>query len=545
VTQVPRLVAIAILVLGATAAFAVLRSDVATSGSDPPRFVEVAAIAGLDHVYDGEFPFFVGGGVAVFDCDADRFPDLYIAGGVNDAALFVNRSVPGGPLRFAAHPDPLTDMTGVVGAYPLDIDGDALIDLVVLRHGENVILRGTGDCAFEPANARWQIDGGEAWSTAFSAAWEAPSALPTLAFGNYVRLDEAGNQVGGCWDNILLRPEETTYADPTALAPSHCTLSMLFSDWNRSGVADLRVSNDRQYYREGQEQLWRMTPGGAPALYTTEHGWADLQIFGMGIASYDVTGDGYPEVYLTSMGDNKLQTLQDGARQPLFTDIALERGATAHRPFFEDAVAPSTGWHAEFEDLNNDSFIDLFVTKGNVEAMAEAAMEDPNNLLLGQPDGSFSEGAAEAGLVNTARTRGAGVVDLNLDGLLDIVEVNRRTPVTIWQNLGGGAATDTVPMGNWIQLSVTQPGANRDAVGAWIEVGVGGRTQRREVTVGGGHAGGQLGWIHFGLGDETAAEVRVEWPDGELGQWHHIESSSFVIIDRADSAPIEWIPGGP
>ena len=37
----------------------------------------------------------------------------------------------------------------------------------------------------------------------------------------------------------------------------------------------------------------------------------------MGIASQDLTGDGYPEVYLTSQGDNKLQTLADGPARPL------------------------------------------------------------------------------------------------------------------------------------------------------------------------------------------------------------------------------------
>ena len=35
---------------------------------------------------------------------------------------------------------------------------------------------------------------------------------------------------------------------------------------------------------------------------------------------------------------------------------------------------------------------------------------------------------------------GAAVVDLNLDGLLDIVVVNRRAPVTLWRNVGGGDA---------------------------------------------------------------------------------------------------------
>ena len=80
---------------------------------------------------------------------------------------------------------------------------------------------------------------------------------------------------------------------------------MLFSDWDRSGRRDLRVSNDRHYYSElgdGQEQLWRFAPGEAPRLYTADDGWVTVQIWGMGIGSYDVTGDGYPEAYLTSQG---------------------------------------------------------------------------------------------------------------------------------------------------------------------------------------------------------------------------------------------------
>ena len=55
-------------------------------------------------------------------------------------------------------------------------------------------------------------------------------------------------------------------------------------------------------------------------------------------------------------------------------------------------------------------------------------------------------------------------------------------------------------MGHWIGLRLTEPAPNRDAIGAWVEVQAGDRTIQREVTVGGGHASGQLGWIHFGLG---------------------------------------------
>ena len=59
-------------------------------------------------------------------------------------------------------------------------------------------------------------------------------------------------------------------------------------------------------------------------------------------------------MYLTSQGDNKLQTLADGPAQPTYEDIALERGATAHRPYTGGDVLPSTAWHAEFADVNND-----------------------------------------------------------------------------------------------------------------------------------------------------------------------------------------------
>ena len=48
----------------------------------------------------------------------------------------------------------------------------------------------------------------------------------------------------------------------------------------------------------------------------------------------------------------------------------------------------------------------------------------------------------------------------------------------------------------------------------------------REVTVGGGDGGGQLGWIHFGLGGAEAAQVRVQWPDRETGPW--IDAKSIV-----------------
>jgi len=319
---------------------------------------------------------------------------------------------------------------------------------------------------------------------------------------------------------------------------------MLFSDWDRSGRLDLRVTNDRQYYRDGMEQLWRVAEGEAPRLYTAADGWAALQIWGMGIASQDVTGDGLPDVFLTSQADNKLQTLSAGPGRPSFRDIALKRGVTSAVP--NDGVdhLPSTAWHPEFADVNNDGFIDLFVSKGNVGAQADYATHDPSDLFLGQPDGTFVQGASAAGIIRYDRGRGAALADFNLDGLLDLIEVNYGADTVIWRNAGSGSADRPSAMGHWVALEIRQPGSNRDAVGAWIEVRVGDVTTRHEVTVGGGHISGQLGWIHVGLGSAESADVRVQWPDGELGPWARVRADTFAILDRGVPAPTTFVPGG-
>ncbi len=527
-----------VLAGGAVSLVLVSRSTTPTVAMEAPRFVEETDGAGIVHSYDGNWRYFVGGGVAAFDCDQDAKPDLYFAGGQEPAALYRNESAIAGRLQFSAVVSPSTDLPGVTGAYPLDIDSDGVMDLVVLRLGENVLLRGQGDCTFERANEDWNFDGGDDWTTAFSATWEGGNTFPTLAFGNYVLLDEAGNQTPECSDNVLVRPDDDGYTNVSLLDPSWCTLSLLFTDWDRTGGQDLRVANDRNYYRNGEEQLWSVVDGQPPRLYTRDEGWKQLQIWGMGIASNDISGDGYPEVYLTSMGDNKLQSLSDGPGQPQYGDIALDRGVLAQRPFTGGDVMPSTAWHPEFQDVNNDSFVDLYVSKGNVDAMQEAALKDPNNLFLGQPDGTFVEAAGAAGIVDFARTRGAALVDLNLDGLLDLVEVNRVENVETWRNIGRGTVQEPGPMGNWLAVRIAQPEANLDAVGSWIEVQIGDRTIRREVTVGGGHAGGQAGFAHFGLGPSSGAQVRVIWPDGEIGPWMPVDANQFVTITRGETESV-------
>ena len=185
---------VAIVVIVGTALGPLGLASAITGGGAPvaPTFVEETATAGIAHTYGGDDTFDVGGGVAVLDCDDDGRPDVYLAGGGDPASLYRNESPIGGALRFNKIASPVTDLTSVTGAYPIDIDGDGNVDLAVLRIGGSELLRGLGDCRFEPANELWGLAPTPAPTMAFSATWEGAATLPTLAFGNYV--DDTGRR---------------------------------------------------------------------------------------------------------------------------------------------------------------------------------------------------------------------------------------------------------------------------------------------------------------------------------------------------------------
>src|SRR5215204_1933141 len=88
--------------LSALSAVSLAQSVSAENTVAVPSFAEETASAGIDSVYAGEWEYMVGGGVATFDCNADGFADMLLAGGTSPAKFYRNTSTKAGALHFDA-----------------------------------------------------------------------------------------------------------------------------------------------------------------------------------------------------------------------------------------------------------------------------------------------------------------------------------------------------------------------------------------------------------------------------------------------------------
>jgi hypothetical protein len=323
--------------------------------ADVPTLHEEAASAGIDQSYTGGWEFFRRRGCGEFRCNGDRSSRSAdcrrsLAGGKVLRQRKRNRRPAG--LQADANRIEAGRSDRVLGAYPLDIDNDRHTDLVLLRLGRNLVLKGGPDCRFEKANRNFSIDGGGRGRPACRQYGKRATAFRPSRSAIMSTARHRERPFGTCEPNQLLRPgtgRSRLFGCQEAAEPGHCALSMLFTDWNRSG-SPISGSPMTGNITAVDRNSFGICQGRPPRLYTASQGWQRLTVWGMGIAETDFDADGLPEYALTSMGDTKLQKLDEeaGEDRPTYRDIAFELGATAHRPYAGGDSKPSTGWHSEF-----------------------------------------------------------------------------------------------------------------------------------------------------------------------------------------------------
>jgi hypothetical protein len=175
--------------------------------------------------------------------------------------------------------------------------------------------------------------------------------------------------------------------------------------------------------------------------------------WGMGVAIADFDNDGWPDIYVTNWGENRLyRNNHDGT----FTDVAEKAGVLVG------------GWSAgaTWGDYDSDGRLDLFVAgyldfdrshlpvaeqngvrnsfcmfRGAPVACGPRGLKGaPDHLFHNNGDGSFSDVSEKAGVADKAGYYGLGAVfaDVNDDGRPDLLVGNDSTPNYLYLNQGDG-----------------------------------------------------------------------------------------------------------
>jgi hypothetical protein len=318
-----------------------------------------------------------------------------------------------------------------------------------------------------------------------------------------------GTVTRGDGDRLFIRQADGTYHNETdSRIPSDSDWGWTFQgsplDFDGDGDMDLYLAHDMGAYMIPNVLLENDGTGHFTRKKDCD---CELVMYGMGAAVGDANNDGRPDLYITDIGGpNLLINLGDGT----FADATEAVGAEV--PPTEDHL---TSWGVTFTDLNLDSWPDIamvFGQLGQPEVVPSLAGTNPDwvdgsdqkdLVLMSGPDGTYAE--AENAWPEGHTERSLAVGDLDRDGVPDLVTVGKYL-FRQWhtENSCGPA----------VRVLLQGPGLNPQALGARVDVQLGGRTvtQWALPSTTGSSSAPEL---YFGLGGLSQLDGgTVTWPDG-------------------------------
>jgi hypothetical protein len=524
-----------------------------------PWFEEVAAQAGVQftcrsgHDQKFYFPEIILGGCALFDMDGDEDLDLYLVQGGSvlperddDDGNKLYRNDGGFRFTDVSEGSGAADGGYGMGATTGDYDNDGDVDVYITKLGRDTLLRNEGGGKFTDVTEA-SGTGHPGWGTSAAFLDHDADGDLDLWVVNYVNWTREGEfdcysdfgaqdyclptNYGAPASTILYRNEgDGRFADVTAEAGLRSSfgngLGITHGDFDRDGRMDVFIANDTM-----MNQLWLNRGNGRfedEALLRgcalDEHGKAKA---GMGVVAADPDSDGDLDILVVNLDRESDSFYQNDG--DFFSDRTAAVGLGA-------ATRPYTRFGVGMIDFNNDGFLDLFEANGRVQSSPEPISADPyaepNQLLRGTPEGTFEEVRPQGGTASPliATSRGAAFGDLDGDGGVDIVVVNRDAPVHILRNV-------VKDRGRWIEFRVREM-SGRDAIGAVVTCAVGDRKIRRDVLSAYSYASANDPRVHLGLGsNERVRDVRVRWADGRSDIFGDFDSNQVVELRRG-TAPI-------
>ena len=245
---------------------------------------------------------------------------------------------------------------------------------------------------------------------------------------------------------------------------------------------------------------------------------------GMGTAAADVDDDGDEDLLVVNLsGEPDSFFRNDGG---FFADRTPRVGlAAASRPF--------TRFGLGLVDVDNDGWLDVYQANGRVtrapEAVGPRPFDEENLLFRGTPEGRFLEVVPRGGTAATlvATSRAAAFGDVDGDGAIDVLVVNRDAPAYLLMNRAG-------VRGRWIGFRLLEA-SGRPALGATLSCKVGERSLLRRARSAFSYCAANDPTIHLGLGEATrVTDVEVTWADGTRERFGSYSPDAVVEIQRGN-----------
>ncbi len=537
------------------------------------RFTDVTLEAGIGFTHvngaygDRLLPETMGSGAAFLDYDNDGDQDLLL---VNSSHWPDHPPARGTQPTMALYRNDgrgrFEDVTGDTGLdRPLygmgvavgDYDGDGAVDLFITALGGNRLYRNVQG-RFRDVTARAGVAGeADDWSTgAAFFDYDNDGDLDLFA-ANYVlwsrdldfevdfRLTGIGRAYGpptafqGSYCRLYRNNGDGSFGDasreagilvdnPATGRPMAKALGVAPLDIDGDGLLDLLVANDTV-----QNFFFRNHGGGRFEEEGTLLGVAfdrnGAATGAMGVDAANFRNDAGIGLGVGNFA-NEMTSLYvtQGAAPPLADESIVEGIGPASR------LALTFGLF--FFDYDLDGRLDLLQANGHLETQINTVQPSQHYAQPPQlfwncgpdcrttfiPVNTNAGGDLAAPLVG----RGSTYADMDGDGDLDVlITQNGRRPLLL--------RNDQTTGHHWLRVKLVGGPANRDAIGARVEVDAGGITQRRRVMPTRSYLSQVELPVTFGLGmvDRVRA-VRIQWPDGTRRELKDVEIDRLLVIEK-------------
>jgi hypothetical protein len=554
----------------ATVALALAAVQAASPPPLPFGFTNVAKEAGLAAVtiFGGkeENRYLLettGCGAGFIDYDNDGNLDVFLVNG-STLAGFPKGEEPINHLYRNRGDGTFTDVTQTSGLGASgwgqgvcagDVDNDGYEDLFVTYFGRNRLYRNQGNGTFEDiTEASGTRAAADRWSTGCAFFDYDRDGRLDLIVANYIDLDlktaptpESGlcrykgipvacgppGLRGG--KNILyrnlgaLRFEDVSERSGITKANGTYGLGVVTFDFDDDGWSDAYVANDSNpsaLYRNNHDGTFSDLGVSAGCGYSQD----GKPQAGMGLAIGDYDHDGAMDIVKTNFAGDTTSLYRNNGR-----------GACEDRTFAAGLGRNTRwlGWGAGFIDLDNDSWLDLFLANGHVypevhKLATEAAYKQRKVVYRNLQNGRFEDisEALGAAMTEPKAARGTAFGDFNNDGAVDVLVNNVHDTPDLYRLRAD-------PSNHWITLRLVGKRSNRDAIGARVTVTAGELRLVDEVRGAGSYISQNDLRVHFGLGKAQRVErVNVRWPAGEEESWTGLKVDHFAeLVEGSGQKP--------